>query len=121
MSETVRARHSTIGAEPALQGAWFAAPPPAGTAAFRARFEETYGRKPPRVASLAYDALALQALRRGEPKRARRWIRACFDRYAKRAARGDKKGAFLGRQLAAMKGPVALAEAERLRARGGSG
>ncbi|MHC4956043.1 MAG: hypothetical protein ACYTGZ_19535 [Planctomycetota bacterium] len=61
----------------------------------------------------AYDALALQSLRRGQPRRARRWLRECFDCYAKRAARGDKKGAFLGRQLAAMKAPLALAEAER--------
>lgn len=57
----------SIGAEPALQGAWFAAPPPAGTKAFRARFEETYGRKPPQVASLAYDALALAAALASEP------------------------------------------------------
>ncbi len=52
----------SITAEPALQGAWFAAPPPAGREAFRKRFQEVYGQKPPRIASLAYDALALAAV-----------------------------------------------------------
>jgi len=45
--------------EPALDGALFAAPGPAGRAAFRDRFQATYQRRPPRVASLAYDAIAL--------------------------------------------------------------
>jgi hypothetical protein len=45
--------------EPALNGALFAAPGPAGRAAFRDRFQATYQRRPPRVASLAYDAIAL--------------------------------------------------------------
>lgn len=52
----------SITAEPALQGAWFAAPPPGGREAFRTRFQEVYGEKPPRIASLAYDALALAAV-----------------------------------------------------------
>jgi hypothetical protein len=59
----------------------------------------------------AFDALALLELRRGRPDRARRWVRFCFATYEKRAARGDKKGAFLGRQLGAMKAPAALAKA----------
>ena len=69
----------SIGAEPALLGAWFAAPPPAGTNAFRVRFEATYGRKPLRVASLAYDALALAAALASEPDIAPRRM---FDRQA---------------------------------------
>ncbi len=69
----------SIGAEPGLLGAWFAAPPPAGTNAFRARFEETYGQKPLRVASLAYDALALAASLASEPDIAPRRM---FDRQA---------------------------------------
>jgi ABC-type branched-subunit amino acid transport system substrate-binding protein len=51
----------TIGSEPALVGGWFAAPPPQENGAFQKRFEETYGRRPVRVASLGYDAVALAA------------------------------------------------------------
>ncbi len=45
--------------EPALIGGWFAAPPPEPRADFEARFEALYGRPPPRLATLAYDAVAL--------------------------------------------------------------
>ena len=69
------------------------------------RFEE-------KVAIEAYDALALHAIARGRARDARRWLAACEKRYGKRAARGDKKGAFLGRQLAGMKAPAALAQLE---------
>jgi branched-chain amino acid transport system substrate-binding protein len=58
-----------IGAEPALVGAWFAAPPPDARAKFQRRYEQTYGKKPPRLATLAYDATALAAVlaRSGNP------------------------------------------------------
>jgi len=56
-----------IGAEPALLGGWFAAPPPAARAEFEARYAKAYGRRSPRLATLAYDATALAAvLARGE-------------------------------------------------------
>jgi tetratricopeptide (TPR) repeat protein len=71
----------------------------------KCRFEE-------KEAIAAFDALALLELRRGRPAQARRWIRRCFEAYEKRAARGDGKGIFLGRQLGAMKAPVELARAE---------
>lgn len=45
--------------EPALFGGWFAAPPPAARADFEKRFEDNFGYSPPRLASLAYDAVAL--------------------------------------------------------------
>ncbi len=48
--------------EPALVGGWFAAPAPAAAGDFRRRFEAAYGRQPPRIASLAYDAAALAAV-----------------------------------------------------------
>lgn len=48
-----------LGQEPAMAGAWFAAPAPEQRADFEARYESLYGRKPPRVATLAYDAAAL--------------------------------------------------------------
>jgi substrate-binding family protein len=48
-----------IGSDPALDGGWFAASPPAARAGFERRFKATYGRDPPRLASLGYDAAAL--------------------------------------------------------------
>jgi hypothetical protein len=42
-----------------LDGAWFASSPPQGTIAFEQRFRNTYQYAPPRIASLAYDAVAL--------------------------------------------------------------
>ncbi|WP_245986428.1 penicillin-binding protein activator [Azospirillum thermophilum] len=67
----------TLGQEPALVGAWFAAPAPQSRADFEGRFERTYGRKPPRIATLAYDATAIAAVlaKMGSPA-------APFDRTA---------------------------------------
>ncbi len=48
--------------EPSLQGAWFPAPPPALWRTFANRYRQAYGRTPPRVASLGYDAVALAAV-----------------------------------------------------------
>lgn len=48
-----------IGKEPALVGGWFAAPPPDARSAFVSRFKNSYGRTPPRIASLAFDGVAL--------------------------------------------------------------
>lgn len=45
--------------EGALLGAWYAAPPPELRADFEKRFNDTYGHRPPRLATLAYDAVAL--------------------------------------------------------------
>lgn len=42
-----------------LDTAWFASSPPELTSAFEVRFRTTYGYTPPRIASLAYDAVAL--------------------------------------------------------------
>lgn len=47
--------------EPAMKGAWFAATPEAGRAWFADRFLEAYGGEPERLATLAYDAVALAA------------------------------------------------------------
>lgn len=53
--------------EPPLQGAWFAAPDPVEPTAFLKRFEQTYGSTAPRIATLAYDAMALVATLAREP------------------------------------------------------
>ena len=56
-----------IGDEPALDGGWFAASPPDARRDFEQRYRATYGREPPRLASLGYDAAALAAaLARGQ-------------------------------------------------------
>ncbi|MFM7344152.1 MAG: penicillin-binding protein activator, partial [Tagaea sp.] len=48
--------------EPSLLGGWFASPPPEGRRNFERQYREVYGRPPPRVATLAYDAVALAAV-----------------------------------------------------------
>ena len=50
-----------LGREPSLVGGWFAAPAPEAHAAFAARFQRLFGAAPPRISSLAYDAVALAA------------------------------------------------------------
>lgn len=51
-----------LGRESALVGGWFAIPAPGGREAFEARFQQTYGYRPHRLASLAYDGAALAAV-----------------------------------------------------------
>lgn len=51
-----------LGQEMALVGGWFAAPTAAARADFEARYKELYKEQPPRLASLAYDAMALAAV-----------------------------------------------------------
>ncbi|AWN34341.1 penicillin-binding protein activator [Methylobacterium radiodurans] len=46
---------------PALQGGRFAAPDTAGFTGFAGRYQARFGTNPPRVASLAYDAVSLAA------------------------------------------------------------
>jgi len=48
-----------IGSETMLRGAWYAAPDPGRRADFERRFLATYGRPPHRLATLAYDGVAL--------------------------------------------------------------
>lgn len=58
---------SSVLNEPPLEGAWFAAPEPDKPAEFMKKYEAIYGVKPPRIATLAYDAMALVALRTRHP------------------------------------------------------
>jgi ABC-type branched-subunit amino acid transport system substrate-binding protein len=59
-----------------LQGAWFAAPVEHQWRNFAERYSATYGARPPRIATLAYDAMSLVALlSKGEP----------YQRYSERA------------------------------------
>lgn len=52
----------SLGTEPALDGAWYAAPPPAARADFETRFRTLYGHPAPRLATLGYDATALASV-----------------------------------------------------------
>ncbi len=56
-----------LATEPALVGGWYAAPPLTTRARFERSFQDAYGRTPPRIASLAYDAstLVVQLAARG--------------------------------------------------------
>ena len=53
--------YNGIGREKPLRGAWFPAAEPSGWQDFTKRYAETYGDAPPRLASLAYDAVSLAA------------------------------------------------------------
>ncbi len=48
-----------IGAEPALIGGWYAAPPPSARSDFDQQYLDVYGERPPRLVTMAYDATAL--------------------------------------------------------------
>lgn len=50
---------SGLSKEPALNGAWFVATPEPEREAFNTRFVKAFGERPPRLATLAYDATAL--------------------------------------------------------------
>lgn len=51
-----------LGLEPALSGAWFAAPDPAGRVDFEKKYKDTYGRTAPRIATLGYDGVGMAAI-----------------------------------------------------------
>lgn len=49
----------SLAREPQLQGGWFAAPPQDKARAFMDRYRSLYRSEPPRISTLAYDAVAL--------------------------------------------------------------
>lgn len=52
---------AVVSREKALTGGWFAAPDPRGWRELSVRFAKSYGAPPPRLASLAYDAMGVAA------------------------------------------------------------
>lgn len=58
---TSRWEHSSIRSENNLRGGWFSAPDPEARERFIARYESNFKERPVRLASLAYDAIALAA------------------------------------------------------------
>lgn len=61
----------TVAQEAALVGGWYVVPPQEQRMNFMRRFEQTYGARPPAIASLAYDAVALTSALSGGRKGAR--------------------------------------------------
>jgi ABC-type branched-subunit amino acid transport system substrate-binding protein len=53
------ANDRTLGSHPRLRGAWYAAPSDARYGQFVNRYKARYGSTPPRLASIAYDAMLL--------------------------------------------------------------
>jgi ABC-type branched-subunit amino acid transport system substrate-binding protein len=51
--------YPNIGGDRALIGGWYPAPDPKGWSSFVQRYSKTYGAAPPRISSLAYDAVSL--------------------------------------------------------------
>ena len=51
--------YPNVGSESALIGGWYPAPDPKGWTSFAERYAKTFGGTPPRIASLAYDAMSL--------------------------------------------------------------
>jgi hypothetical protein len=70
---------TNVSREPAMIGGWFAAPEPAAAKIFSQRFTKTFGSPPPRIASLAYDAMALAATLSKDPPEKRFSMSAITD------------------------------------------
>jgi ABC-type branched-subunit amino acid transport system substrate-binding protein len=48
-----------VGRDPMLVGGWYPAPDPRGWREFAEKFQRTFGAAPPRIATLAYDAVSI--------------------------------------------------------------
>jgi len=58
----------SVQGEPSIEGGWYPAPPPEAHAQFVARYARVYGSTPPRIASLAYDAVSLAVALSSKPE-----------------------------------------------------
>jgi branched-chain amino acid transport system substrate-binding protein len=63
--------HPNLSREAAFQGGWFAGPEPRGWQDFSERFGRTFGTSPPRIATLAYDAITVAVQLSSNPAGAR--------------------------------------------------
>ncbi len=63
--------YASAGRDPMVVGAWYAAPDPRGFKDFSEKFARAYGHAPPRIASLAYDAVGVAAALSAGPPGAR--------------------------------------------------
>ncbi len=60
--------YPNAGREAGLVGAWYPGPDPRGWTDFSQKFAKSYGHSPPRIASLAYDAVSLAIALAGGPE-----------------------------------------------------
>jgi len=60
--------YPNAGRDPKLVGAWYPAPDPRGWNDFSQKFAKSYGQAPPRIASLAYDAIGVAIALAGGPE-----------------------------------------------------
>lgn len=60
--------YPNIGRQQALVGGWYPAPDPKGWGKFADSYSKTFGGKPPRIASLGYDAMSLAVSLSQNPK-----------------------------------------------------
>lgn len=63
--------YPTVGRDSRLHGAWFAASDPRNWRDFSSRFSKAYGHMPPRLASLAFDAIDIASNFSAQPRGAR--------------------------------------------------
>jgi branched-chain amino acid transport system substrate-binding protein len=66
-----------VAKDPSLMGGWYAVPPQDQRANFITRYQQLYGNKPARIASLAYDGIALASTLAGGPA-GRRYTRTAI-------------------------------------------
>lgn len=65
---TSRWDYANVGREKPLLGGWFPGPDPTGWRDFTQRYVQTYGNVPPRISSLAYDAVSMALAISKNPK-----------------------------------------------------
>jgi len=63
--------YPSVNREAAFEGAWYPSPDPAAWRSFSERFANTFGTAPPRIASVAYDAIGIAIGLSANPKGAR--------------------------------------------------
>jgi branched-chain amino acid transport system substrate-binding protein len=72
--------YANAGHNPGLVGAWYPGPDPRGWEDFAQKFANSYGQAPPRIASLAYDAVSLAITLSGSASAAERYTAGALTR-----------------------------------------
>ena len=65
-----------LGRDPMFVGAWYPTPDPRGWRAFSEQFGRTFGSAPPRIASLAHDAVSIAAVLAAGAEKGQRYLPA---------------------------------------------
>lgn len=72
--------YANAGHNAGLVGAWYPGPDPRGWEEFAQKFAKSYGQAPPRIASLAYDAVSLAITLSGSSNEAERYAAGALTR-----------------------------------------